>query len=139
LLFISHDLAVVSYLADEIAVIYRGQLVQLSPADKLFQPPYHPYTEALLSAVPAPSLERQLSRIRLEDVSWKGGDQGCSFHNRCPRFLGEKCATLSPPWQKEQYGVQILCHIPLDELISLQSSSKENGFNENMSQDALED
>jgi peptide/nickel transport system ATP-binding protein len=122
-LFISHDLAVVGYLSDEIAVIYQGELMQLCPAVGLFQPPHHPYAEALLSAIPSPTLMQQQNRIRLEDAGREDGGQGCPFYKRCPRSLGEKCAKIPPPWQQGEHGLQILCHIPLEELLAIQSSS----------------
>jgi peptide/nickel transport system ATP-binding protein len=123
LLFISHDLAVVSYLSDEIAVIYLGRLMEVAQAEDLFTPPYHPYTEALLSAVPLPQPEAIQTLIRLEgDVpSPMDVPTGCPFHTRCPRFLGDICVQQSPPWQfDENTGKKSFCHIPLDELRQLQ-------------------
>jgi peptide/nickel transport system ATP-binding protein len=118
LLFISHDIAVVSYLADEIAVIYLGRLMQLSATDDLLQPPYHPYTEALLSAIPIPDPDVQQEHIRLEGDVPSAVDvpTGCPFHPRCPRFLGEICVKETPPWQTSQKGKRIYCHIPLEKL-----------------------
>lgn len=123
MLFISHDLAVVGYLADRIAVIYGGYLMEVSKAGDLFHPPYHPYTEALLSAVPSIDLTSPKPRIRLE------GDvlnqifipSGCRFHPRCPRYLGEICREQTPPWQMTDAGKQIYCHIPVSELLNSQS------------------
>jgi peptide/nickel transport system ATP-binding protein len=123
LLLISHDLAVVSYLADEIAVIYLGHLMELSAAQGLFEPPYHPYTEALLSAIPLPNPWAQREHIRLEgDVpSPMNVPSGCPFHTRCPRYLGEICVTEEPPWRfDESTGSRYYCHIPIDELRAAQ-------------------
>jgi peptide/nickel transport system ATP-binding protein len=118
-LFISHDLAVVGYLADDIAVIYLGQLMETGPAGAVFDPPYHPYTEALLSAVPLIDPEGQQKQIRLEGEIPSSSEtlRGCPFHTRCPRFLGDICVEQVPPWRKEETtGKQIFCHIPLEEL-----------------------
>jgi peptide/nickel transport system ATP-binding protein len=123
MLFISHDLAVVGYLADEIAVIYLGHLMELTRAADLFEPPFHPYTEALLSAVPVPDPDGRKEQINLE------GDipspiqipSGCPFHTRCPRFLGQICVQETPPWRTDPAtGKRYFCHIPVDELHSLQ-------------------
>ena len=87
--FISHDLGVVRYLSDRIAVLYLGRLMELGPAETVFEPPHHPYTEALLSAVPTIEGE-QRERIDLEGDIPSAADppSGCVFHTRCPRFLG---------------------------------------------------
>jgi len=121
-LFISHDLAVVSYLADEIAVIYLGQLMEVGRASGFLQPPYHPYTEALLSAFPLldPGAERERIRLEGEIPSPTNVPSGCPFHTRCPRFLGEICVQEKPPWQVDEDGHGIYCHIPLGELRRLQ-------------------
>ena len=122
-LFISHDLAAVGYVADRIAVIYLGQLMELSRAEDLFEPPYHPYTEALLSAIPLLDPSAQQERIRL------GGDipsptelqPGCPFESRCPRRIGDICRDEKPPWQIGQHSTRIYCHIPIKELENLQA------------------
>jgi peptide/nickel transport system ATP-binding protein len=118
-LFISHDLAVVGYLADEVAVIYLGQLMEVSEADAVFDPPYHPYTEALLSSVPLIDPEGKQEKIRLEGEvpSPSASISGCPFHTRCPRFLGDICVEETPPWREvEGMEKRIFCHIPEDEL-----------------------
>lgn len=121
-LFISHDLAVTGYLADEIAVIYLGQLMEVGKTAEFFAPPYHPYTEALLSAVPLPDPLAKQRRIRLEGEipSPTNVPDGCPFHTRCPRYLGSICAQKTPPWQEHESGHRIFCHIPLAELRQLQ-------------------
>jgi peptide/nickel transport system ATP-binding protein len=115
LLFISHDLSVVRYLADEIMVMYLGHVCETGPADLVFGGPNHPYTEALLSAVPVPDPEAPSARIRL-----KGGmpssvspPSGCPFHTRCPRSLGKLCEDEAPPWHDLGSGHRIRCHLPL--------------------------
>ena len=117
-LFISHDLAVVAYLADEIAVIYAGNLMEVAGTDALLDPPYHPYTEALLSAIPLADPDAEQKQIRLEgDVpSPTAIPSGCPFHPRCPRFIGDICVEEVPPWRVTETGGRIFCHIPLNEL-----------------------
>jgi peptide/nickel transport system ATP-binding protein len=120
-LFISHDLGVVRYLADRIVVLYLGRVMEVGPADAVFAGPHHPYTEALLSAVPTlEDIER--ARIRLDGEIPSGADppSGCPFHTRCPRSLGDLCETREPELHEEEAGHQIRCHIPLDELRRLQ-------------------
>ncbi len=118
LIFISHDIAVVGYLADQIAVMYLGEVMQFSPADRIFDPPYHPYTEALLSSVPPPDPFVAQERIRLEGElpSAVNPPTGCPFHTRCPRFLGDICVKQIPPWRETKEGKQIFCHIQLGDL-----------------------
>jgi peptide/nickel transport system ATP-binding protein len=117
-LFISHNIAVVTYLADQIAVMYLGKVMQTSSSKTIFDPPYHPYTEALLSAVPPPDPRTHQEKIRLEGEIPSAIDRptGCPFHTRCPRFLGEICVEETPPWQEGEDGKRIFCHIGLDEL-----------------------
>ncbi len=121
-LFISHDLAVVSFLADDIAVVYLGRVMEKGPARQVLSPPYHPYTEALLSAIPLVDPEAERTDIRLEgDVpSALHKPTGCPFHTRCPRVLGDICRTQPPPWQVDDEGLEIYCHIPLGELAAQQ-------------------
>jgi peptide/nickel transport system ATP-binding protein len=117
-LFISHDLAVVGYLADQVAVIYLGQLMEVAPADVIFEPPHHPYTQALLSAIPQIDQKEDHYRIRLEDDIPSPMDipSGCPFHTRCPHFLGEICVHEKPPWQVLASGKRYFCHMPEDDL-----------------------
>lgn len=122
MLFVSHDLAVVGYLADRIAVMYAGHLMEVADAIDLFEPPYHPYTEALLSAVPLvdPSVKRQSIRLEGDVPNQIHVPSGCRFHPRCPRYLGQICHQETPPWQVSGSGKRIYCHIPLTELLSAQ-------------------
>jgi peptide/nickel transport system ATP-binding protein len=126
-LFISHDLAVVGYLADEIAVIYLGYLMEVGRAADVLEPPSHPYTEALLSAIPSADPQVQVEHLRLEGDVPSPVDipTGCRFHTRCPRFLGEICINQTPPWQTEANGHRIYCHISLEELRELQKRSSQ--------------
>lgn len=124
LLFISHDLAVVGYLADVIAVVYLGHLMEAAPATELFEPPHHPYTEALLSAIPDIDPSRRGKPIHLAGDIPRPTDiqTGCPFHTRCPRFLGKICVEETPPWQTVPgTKKRIFCHIPVSELAGMQS------------------
>jgi peptide/nickel transport system ATP-binding protein len=120
-LFISHDLGVVRYISDRIAVLYLGRVQEIGDAETVFRGPHHPYTEALLSAVP--SLEGALRpRIKLEGEipSAANPPTGCVFHTRCPRFLGEICVQEEPPLAEVERGHFMRCHIPIEELRRLQ-------------------
>ncbi len=96
-LFITHDLSVVKYLADEVAVMYLGQIVEHGPAERIFQKPRHPYTEGLLAAVPSADAERRNVRVKvLGDVpSPANPPPGCRFHTRCPKVF-DRCPTEIP-------------------------------------------
>jgi peptide/nickel transport system ATP-binding protein len=118
LLFISHDLSVVRYLADHVVVMYLGQVMENGTAEEIFSPPYHPYTEALLSAIPIPDPDIKQTRVRLQgDIpSFFDPPKGCRFSTRCPRRIGEICDTTPPPDVEASPGHLIKCHIPLEEL-----------------------
>jgi len=111
-LFISHDLAVVGYMSDRIAVMYLGKIVELADAEALFQGPLHPYGEALLSAIPVPDPEIRRERVLL------GGDMpspidpppGCAFHPRCP-YRFEPCDKVVPPLRDPGTGRLVACHL----------------------------
>jgi peptide/nickel transport system ATP-binding protein len=121
-LFISHDLGVVQYLADRVAVLYLGRLMELGPAEQVFAGPRHPYTEALLSAVPTlDDLERSRILLQGEIPSAADPPSGCPFQTRCPRKIGEICETTEPELIEEEPGHGIRCHIPLAELRELQA------------------
>jgi peptide/nickel transport system ATP-binding protein len=119
--FISHDLNVVHYVSDRIAVLYLGRLLEIGPAQAVFAGPHHPYTEALLSA--NPSLETAGGgRIRLSGELPSALDLpgGCVFHTRCPRKLGAVCEREEPPFAAAADGHAIRCHIPAAELAAAQ-------------------
>ncbi len=120
-LFISHDLGVVRYISDRIAVLYLGRVMEVGAADVVFSGPHHPYTEALLSAAPILEGERK-QRIRLEGEIPSAADPptGCVFHTRCPRFLGDLCVQQEPPLAEVEPGHFMRCHIPVTELRALQ-------------------
>ena len=118
LLFISHDLSIVRYLSDRILVMYLGQVMEQGETQDVFQPPYHPYTEALLSAVPIADPDVNKREIVLEGnlPSVLNPPPGCPFETRCPRKIGEICENVRPPIQNVSANHQIACHIPLEEL-----------------------
>jgi len=147
-LFISHDVAAVQHLSHRIAVMYLGRLMEEGEAARVLAPPYHPYTEALLSAIPVPDPSVQQARVRLRSGAPATNEipSGCRFHPRCPRYLGAVCREREPPWRTATGDVaeaagaggtgaaaaapealtgtrvdhSIYCHIPLDELAALQ-------------------
>jgi oligopeptide/dipeptide ABC transporter ATP-binding protein len=116
-IFIAHDLGVVRHVSNRIAVMYLGKLVELSPAEELYQRPIMPYTEALLSAVPIPDpdLSEQRERIVLEgDVpSPISPPSGCRFHPRC-RYMTDICREVEPPLTDYGHGHLAACHHPLN-------------------------
>jgi peptide/nickel transport system ATP-binding protein len=124
-LFISHDLSVVQYVSDWVAVVYLGQVVDIGPAAEMFTAPSHPYTEALLSAVPVPDPRRRPRTAGLPGTPPSAIDlpAGCPFHTRCPRQLGAICHEQMPPWRETAGGRRIRCHIPLEELRTAQSQN----------------
>ena len=109
-LFISHDLAVVRYLADRIAVLYRGELVEIGPADRVFSGPSHPYTRALLAAMPDAEVEQRPTEEREIDP-----DQGCPYRVRCPLAV-ERCSDEMPDWKDAGPAHQLRCWRELDVL-----------------------
>jgi peptide/nickel transport system ATP-binding protein len=118
MLFIAHDLSVVRFFSDSVAVMYLGRLCEVGPADAIYAPPYHPYTEGLLSAVPIPdpSIEQKRIRVTGEVPSALNPPEGCRFHTRCPRKVGVVCEEEDPPEVTAGPGHTIYCHIPLDDL-----------------------
>ena len=118
LLFISHDLSVVRYLSDRIVVMYLGQIMERGTTEAIFAPPYHPYTEALLSAVPIADPEVTKREIVLEGnlPSVLDPPRGCPFSTRCPRRVGTICDDERPPVRTASDTHTIACHIPLEEL-----------------------
>ena len=112
-LFISHDLSVIAHIADRIAVMYRGAIVEDGRTEDVLQPPWHPYTEALLSAIPAVDRTPESKRIRLRGDAVERGEavKGCRFQHRCPRKIGAICETDTPPVREAAVGHRIACHI----------------------------
>jgi peptide/nickel transport system ATP-binding protein len=125
MLFISHDLSIVRYLADRVMVMYLGHVVELGSTDQVFQPPYHPYTEALLSAVPIADTRVQKKHIVLQgDIpSAMNPPPGCPFQTRCPRKAqvpGTLCETEVPPMRRLAEGHAIKCHLSEEVLATME-------------------
>jgi peptide/nickel transport system ATP-binding protein len=110
-LFITHDLSVVRHMANQILVMYLGQMVELTSADVLFERQMHPYTQALLSAIPVPSLEKRRQRIILrgEITSPINPPAGCRFAPRCP-YVTERCTAQTPELYEAAPGHFVACH-----------------------------
>ena len=124
LLFISHDLSIVRYLSDRVMVMYLGHVVEIGSTDQVFTPPYHPYTEALLSAVPIADTHVQKEHIVLEGEipSAMNPPPGCPFQTRCrwkAKVPGNRCETEVPPMVTLAEGHQIKCHLSQAELDSM--------------------
>jgi peptide/nickel transport system ATP-binding protein len=125
LLFISHDLSIVRYLSDRVMVMYLGHVVELGTTDQVFQPPYHPYTEALLSAVPIADTSIEKKHIVLEgDIpSAMNPPSGCPFQTRCgwkDQVPGGKCETEVPSVRVLDNGHQLKCHLSDDKLAEME-------------------
>jgi peptide/nickel transport system ATP-binding protein len=120
--FISHDLGVVRYLADQIAVLYLGRVMEYASAETVFAGPHHPYTEALLSAVPRlDGIVRERIKLTGEIPSPANPPSGCVFHTRCPRRLTSGiCESTEPALVEVEPGHMMRCHIPVSELRALQ-------------------
>jgi oligopeptide/dipeptide ABC transporter ATP-binding protein len=114
-LFVAHDLSVVRHVSDRIAVMYLGKLMELSPSEELYTKPIHPYTTALLGAIPIPDPEENRSRERLvvsgEPPNPINPPSGCVFHPRCPRST-EICTQVEPPLARFANGHLAACHHP---------------------------
>jgi peptide/nickel transport system ATP-binding protein len=122
LLFISHDLSLVRYLSDRVVVMYLGTIAEQGTTDEVFAPPYHPYTEALLSAIPIADTSVQKKHIVLEgDIpSAVNPPPGCPFQTRCPRKIGRICEEQEPPIRVFGQGHKIACHIAPEELMKME-------------------
>ena len=125
LLFISHDLSIVRYLSDRVMVMYLGHVVEMGTTDQVFSPPYHPYTEALLSAVPIAdtSIEKQHIVLEGDIPSAMNPPTGCPFQTRCrwkDKVVGGLCEREIPPVRKMADGHQVKCHLPDAEFAAME-------------------
>lgn len=113
-LFIAHDLSMVKYISDRIGVMYLGHMVELTTSDQLYANPLHPYTQALLSAIPIPDPDIEESRERMllegELPSPINPPSGCVFRTRCPHAM-DVCAQIKPAWQEYEPGHFVACHL----------------------------
>jgi peptide/nickel transport system ATP-binding protein len=117
-LFISHDLSVVRWLAHRVGVLFAGSLCEVGPVEEVFRPPYHPYTESLLAAVPRPAHRRDLLPAREGEAALSAAapPEGCPYALRCPRRIEGLCERTAPPVQALAPGHEIRCHVPAGEL-----------------------
>jgi peptide/nickel transport system ATP-binding protein len=122
LLFISHDLSVVRYLSDRVVVMYLGQIMEQGRTREVFAPPYHPYTEALLAAVPIADQRYSKRKVLLTgDIpSASNPPAGCRFSTRCPYRIVGTCDLHPPPVQEFAANHRIACHLPREELLAMQ-------------------
>ena len=112
-LFIAHNLAVVKYISDRIGVMYLGKLVEISESERLYEQPLHPYTQALVSAIPMPDPTKRRQRIVLrgEVPSPVNPPSGCRFHPRCPQYVGDICRQQEPVLAEAEPGHHVACHL----------------------------
>lgn len=111
-LFISHDLGVVRYMCDEVALLYLGKIVEIARAEVIFEDPKHPYTQALISAIPEPDPDIQREEIIIRgDLSHSLPQQGCPFAPRCHAAKLDLCHTLAPPLIESGLRHQVACHL----------------------------
>jgi peptide/nickel transport system ATP-binding protein len=121
-LFISHDLSVVKHISDRIAVMYLGEIVEVGPKETVFEPPYHPYTRALLSNIPStdPTEEQDALRLAGDVPSARDPPSGCPFHTRCPQKIGDICEEKHPDLEScassGENEHRIACHLDVEDM-----------------------
>ena len=114
-LFISHDLSVVEHISDTVGVMYLGNMVELAAADEIFHHPIHPYTEALLNAIPTTDTvgAKELSILEGDIPSPVNPPKGCKFHTRC-KYCTEICTQVVPEWEEVRPNHFVACHHKLE-------------------------
>jgi peptide/nickel transport system ATP-binding protein len=121
--FVSHDLSVVNHISDRVAVMYLGEIAELGSTDEIFEPPYHPYTRALLSSIPStdPTAERENVRLEGDVPSARNTPNGCPFHTRCPQKIGDICEQEKPELETVEDADgethEIACHLEYEEMM----------------------
>jgi peptide/nickel transport system ATP-binding protein len=116
MLFISHDLAVVRNLADQVGILFHGRLMEIGAVEEVFAPPFHPYTHQLLMAIPSARAIGKRGSLPVPMMPTFAGTKGCVFAGRCPWQVGRVCETETPPWRKVGKTLSIRCHITPSEL-----------------------
>jgi oligopeptide/dipeptide ABC transporter ATP-binding protein len=130
-LFIAHDLSVVAHISKRVAVMYLGRFVELAPTNELFYAPKHPYTEALMSAIPEVDPDIEMTPVHLEGEipSPVNPPSGCHFHTRCP-YVQDICKTDVPVWQEIEPERFVACHfadsLQLQGVVTVDSSRAAN-------------
>ena len=121
-MFISHDLAVVRHLAERVIVVYLGQIMEQGRTEEVFAPPYHPYTEALLSAVPLAEtgISKRKVRMTSEGAPQSPPMTGCRFAARCTYRIAGTCEVMAPPLRELTSSHRIACHLPVSQLMTQQ-------------------
>ena len=111
-LFITHDLSVINHISDRIAIMYAGKIVEMAATDNLFKKQWHPYTQALLSAIPVadPNKKSNRTHLRGEVPSLIHPPSGCKFHPRCPKEM-PKCSKVKPELKEVSKGHFVACHL----------------------------
>ncbi len=124
-LFISHDLAIVRSLAHQVGVLYSGSLCEKGTVDEVFSPPFHPYTDLLLSSVPEADPDQVMPALRRDvGLTPESRRSACPFAARCPWSLGEVCQREEPPWRLASEGHALHCHLSLEQLSDLPALSR---------------
>lgn len=124
-IFISHDLSVVKHISNEVGVMYLGSMVEKGPTEKIFEEPLHPYTKALLSAVPVPDPRTKMKRIILKgDIpSPANPPSGCKFHTRCEHCM-DICKEVAPEFREQTEGHFVACHLYDKEMIDIEEEKR---------------
>ncbi|MEQ9488526.1 MAG: ABC transporter ATP-binding protein [Alphaproteobacteria bacterium] len=120
--YVSHDLAVVRAISDQIAVLYQGRICETGPTEAVFEPPFHPYTEALLGAILEPDPDAVPRLLADDAIDRQPPEKGCPFQHRCLHRIDGKCDELPPPEREPGNGHVIYCHLETEELQAVQLS-----------------